>query len=680
MKRILIVLILSITCIVQVIGQDAQSFERLAYAGDAKAQYNLAICYFVGRGVKKDTRKAISWLKKSAEKNFAMAQYDLAMCYEKGRGVKQNLFTARDYYLTAAENGNVYAQLKMGDWYRRGYTVDEDLGQAVTWYSRAEQQGSKEARNILNSSELRNIYVSTKEPPSLEIVANSLKFNDDSGRNAIGANGNYSISFDLKNTGIGDGYNCKVNVVTTGMAEDIHYQEQTIPVIKKDETRNIVVPITSGMNTKDGNVTFAIKVVEPAGFGTDDQYVSINTRSFEEPRIQLMDYTLTSTSGGNKIKKKQPFDLQVLLQNTNIGMGEDVKVDISIPHNVVLVEGTNHSSIGGLESGQTKSMVYSLIVNNDYTASTIPITFHLSEKYGKYAEDKTINLSFDQSFASSKLAVNETLQNRKEIQLASLTSDVDKDIPKNNTKSEQTFIVIIANENYNNVTDVPFAINDGIIFKEYCTQTLGIPETNVHIVNNATLNELNRQIGWIQNVLNVHNGDANAIFYYAGHGVPDEVTKSAFLLPVDGYGNDASSGYSIDKLYSNLGKVSAKSVLVLLDACFSGAKRDGGMLASARGVAIKAKMDTPRGNMIVLSAAQADETAYPYEAQHHGMFTYYILKKMQDTKGNVSFGELSDYVIDQVRKQSVITNGKLQTPNVSVSASMNDSWRNWKLR
>lgn len=144
-------------------------------------------------------------------------------------------------------------------------------------------------------------------------------------------------------------------------------------------------------------------------------------------------------------------------------------------------------------------------------------------------------------------------------------------------------------------------------------------------------------------------------------------------------GNDVSTGYSLDKLYDDLSSKPAKSVVVFLDACFSGAKRDGGMLASARGVAIKAKQNAPKGNMVVLSASQGDETAYPYKGKGHGMFTYYLLKKLQETKGDVSLGELSDYVTSEVKKQSIVVNGKMQTPLVSPSSSATD-WRNWKLR
>jgi uncharacterized caspase-like protein len=180
--------------------------------------------------------------------------------------------------------------------------------------------------------------------------------------------------------------------------------------------------------------------------------------------------------------------------------------------------------------------------------------------------------------------------------------------------------------------------------------------------------------------MEAYQGTASVIFYYAGHGIPDESSRAAYLLPVDGYGNDVSTGYSLEEVYAELGLNPAKSVVVLLDACFSGASRDGAMLASARGVAIKAKQNAPKGNMVVMSAAQGDETAYPYKEKEHGMFTYYLLKKLQESQGDVTFGELADYVTSEVKKQSIIINGKMQTPVVSASAALSDSWKTMKLK
>lgn len=126
--------------------------------------------------------------------------------------------------------------------------------------------------------------------------------------------------------------------------------------------------------------------------------------------------------------------------------------------------------------------------------------------------------------------------------------------------------------------------------------------------------------------------------------------------------------------------MSAQQTLVFLDACFSGAKREGGMMNEARGVTIKAKPADPEGNLVVFSAAQGDETAYPYKANQHGMFTYYLLKKIQEKKGNVTLGELSDDVIRDVKRHSFEENNKKQTPTVTPSPAIKDKWRDMKLK
>jgi len=275
-------------------------------------------------------------------------------------------------------------------------------------------------------------------------------------------------------------------------------------------------------------------------------------------------------------------------------------------------------------------------------------------------------------------------QGRQDISTVSYSvgnlSDVAANIPVTGAKNDKAFAVIIANEKYRRESQVVFAKNDGEIFKKYCIQTLGLPDKNVHIVTDATLNDIRGEINWLSKVADAFEGDANIIFYYAGHGIPDESSRSAYLLPVDGYGSDVTTAYQLDDLYSKLGGLSAKSVIVFLDACFSGAQRSGEMLASARGVRIVSKSGTPTGNMVVLSAAQGDETAYPYLEKGHGMFTYFLLKKMQETKGDVTLGELSDYVTTNVRQQSIVVNQKSQTPTVTPSASLSDKWRGMKLR
>ena len=259
-------------------------------------------------------------------------------------------------------------------------------------------------------------------------------------------------------------------------------------------------------------------------------------------------------------------------------------------------------------------------------------------------------------------------------------ADVDVNLPITNTSNENTFAVIIANDHYQDVAAVPYAGNDGTIFAEYCKQSLGLPATNIHLVKDATLNNMKREINWLKQVSDAYKGTAKIIVYYAGHGIPNEATKDAYLLPVDGFGTDITTGYSLQALYTTLGELQAKSIMVFLDACFSGSMRDGRMMASARGIAIKAKNSTPKGNMVVFSAASGDETAYPYKEKQHGLFTYYILKKLQSSKGNITLGDLQSYVRDGVAKRSIVVNGKSQTPTIAPSANIGEDWKSWTLR
>lgn len=260
------------------------------------------------------------------------------------------------------------------------------------------------------------------------------------------------------------------------------------------------------------------------------------------------------------------------------------------------------------------------------------------------------------------------------------SSDVDINIPEVKTTNDRTFAVIIANENYSMVSKVPMARNDGETFALYCEKTLGMPKSNIRFYPDASYGVMLRAMRDIKDISNVYGGQIKVLFYYAGHGIPNEATKDAFLLPIDADGRQTEGCYSLNKLYTELGGLNANYVVVFLDACFSGAQRDGGMLASARGVALKAKKEDPQGNMVVFSAASGNETAYPYKDKGHGLFTYFLLKKLQQTKGDVTLEELGEYVMENVKQQSVVVNRKVQTPTVSPSFTLRDSWKDLKLK
>ena len=264
--------------------------------------------------------------------------------------------------------------------------------------------------------------------------------------------------------------------------------------------------------------------------------------------------------------------------------------------------------------------------------------------------------------------------------LNTVDHSVDQEIPTVVSGNTRSFAVIIGNEKYTQVAKVLYANNDARIFAEYCKKTLGLPTQNVRLYENATFGIILSAVNDIKKISEAYQGNVNVIFYYAGHGVPNETTKDAYLLPADADGRQTEACYPVSRLYKELGEMGAKNVVVFMDACFSGAQRGEGMLASARGVALKAKAEAPQGNMVVFTAATGDETAYPYNEKGHGMFTYFLLKKLQETKGDCTLGELGEYIQQNVRQQSVVINRKSQTPTITPSANIGDSWKTLKLK
>lgn len=532
-----------------------------------------------------------------------------------------------------------------------------------------------------NVSAPMDFYIEKEVVPAvLNIVPGTLQFVDQDNNNVIDANEKCQIRFQIVNSGRGDGYGCVARTTFTGNTQGIAISDVRLPVIPAGSKQWVNIPIAANAFTQTGEIALNIIVDEPNGFATERIESVIGTHKLKTPFVNVVSYKVLGPASGT-LERRKPFNLQVIVQNTDQGEAQNVKVCITIPNNVNRIGGeTEYVTIASLKAGESRTLEYELIANQE-AAEKMDIQIAISEKQGKYAEGASIPLKFGQHIGGS-IAMNVQRQDHEvEIKRASLVSVVDENIPVTNQKSSKTFAVIIANENYQSVAPVPFALNDGNIFREYCLKTLGIPEKQIKYIPNATGNQIKQQVGWLQTICDVFGEDAQIIFYYSGHGIPDESNRTAYLLPVDGIGTDITTGYKLDDLYAALGNIPSKNVTVFMDACFSGSTRNDGkeMLVAARGVAIKARSGMPQGNMVVFSAAQSDETAYPDYEEKHGMFTYYLLKKLQETEGNVTLQELGEYIIDNVRKKSAV-NGKLQTPCVTPSASLDASWREWKLK
>jgi TPR repeat protein len=223
--------------------------------------------------------------------------------------------------------------------------------------------------------------------------------------------------------------------------------------------------------------------------------------------------------------------------------------------------------------------------------------------------------------------------------------------------------VVIGNANYKKQgTDIPNvtpAYADAAGIKRYFTQALGVREGNIIYLKDATGSQLTGVFGnrgnhkgklfnWVKpNVSNVY-------VYYAGHGAPAGSDGSAFMVPSDVSAETIElTGYPLITLYKNLGKIPAKSITVILEACFSGVSQGGTVISNASPVYLKAKTPKIPPNVTVVSAGGANQMASWEKNKSHSLFTKYFLKGMSgeadaapygNNDGTVNYSELGMYL------------------------------------
>lgn len=257
-------------------------------------------------------------------------------------------------------------------------------------------------------------------------------------------------------------------------------------------------------------------------------------------------------------------------------------------------------------------------------------------------------------------------------------SDVDLDIPTSERTREETYAVIIANENYQNEAKLAYAYNDGQSMYDYLIEGLGVPAEQVHFRSDATLNELRYEVNWLREAAAQKGEKARVIFYYAGHSLADSRTRASHLLPIDGRASSSASAYQLSELYKNLGGLPAEQVLILLDTSLGGARRPVNDPKLNR-TPLYPRGETLSGNTVVMAATTGTEQAQAYTEKQHGLFTYYLLKKLQESEGELNFGQLADQVVSNVRRQAPVLGKRAQTPTVTTSSKAYSKWRSMAL-
>ena len=136
----------------------AEWMQKSAEGGHAGSQSMMAWFYYKGTGVPRDYNKAFEWAQTSMEKGDANAAALLARLYRMGRGVSKDYSKALELFNKADGAGNIYAPAHIAYMYKTGQGVTRDYRQALDWYSKAGEKG-----NVNGWIHLANLYATCKD-------------------------------------------------------------------------------------------------------------------------------------------------------------------------------------------------------------------------------------------------------------------------------------------------------------------------------------------------------------------------------------------------------------------------------------------------------------------------------------------------------------------------------------
>jgi N-acetylneuraminic acid mutarotase len=253
-----------------------------------------------------------------------------------------------------------------------------------------------------------------------------------------------------------------------------------------------------------------------------------------------------------------------------------------------------------------------------------------------------------------------------------LESDVDDVEGRHVRPHPDDFAIVIGLDAYRSLPPADYGERDAAAMRSYFTNVLGVPEENVVFLTGekATRTDIAKYVEeWLPRNVTEHS---RVYFYYSGHGAPDPVKGTAYLVPWDGDPEFLeTSAYPLARLYEKLEGLKAREAVVMLDSCFSGA---GGRSVIAKGVRpLVTVIDEPiakTSKLSILTASKGDEIAGGLDNESHGLFTYYLLKglKGEGDSRHLYLSDLHNYIQKNVQRAAHRQNRE-QTPQLQGSSA-----------
>ncbi len=548
-------------------------------------------------------------------------------------------------------------------------------------------------------------------PPELYV---DIDFIDDNNNKILEANESGTIQMIIKNRG-GNADKVKIDL---SLDKDAQWMTFTTPFnniitsIPSDSEKKIDISFKANKYVPTDSIKMRMKISEPLGYDIKAEMV-LTTFELQKPLIKLQGVSIIDAGRGlramdgnpdGKLQRGEIVNAIVTIQNVGQNIAENVSYSISSRDPNVKIYGEEgvlseiKGKLNNMEVGEIAEIAVRISPNNNYNGNSkyLPLYITVNESLGEMGlVSENIPIPIDQApekVKSVKVEPNvEKLMAMKKTQIVSSSDRISSKIkirdisvaPLGEPLHKNAIAIVLgAEKNGYDIAPAPYAARDAEIMAKYFKNTLGIQDVRVYTNENLTkakLSDIFDANGELERA--VSPGVTDVFVFYSGHGMPDESSEEGmdvYLLPYDGRKDMLKERcYSINKMYSCLNDLKAKSVTVILDACFSGSSRQSGNYAgvsigNTKGVSIEIEDLGVRPwetnpNFRLITSSSGEQTSLGFDQSQSGLFTYYLAIGMQgeadaNNDGSITYEELFQYIKSNVSSTArQIRNGD-QTP------------------
>lgn len=365
-----------------------------------------------------------------------------------------------------------------------------------------------------------------------------------------------------------------------------------------------------------------------------------------DPQLRLEEVRVDDQSGDGRLSPREIAEVSVTLRQDDPARATGLGVELALGRDLFAVAGTpSRFELGTLEPGAVARLRFSV-----YTlarADSASVTLVVGDRSGR-RQRITVPLRLERAaFAGAPSGV--------------ARSDIDTDPPVPGPVNGGALAVVFGIDRYRSLPAARYAARDALAVRRHLVTLFGVPDDGDHLFlradADATGAEFRKAFGPTGWLARRATPQSDIVVFYAGHGAPG-ADGQPMLLPWDADVNyPAETGIPLSEVHASLARIPARTITLILDACFTGVTRDGNALVpGSRPIVLSVEHPALlREGMTLLAAGQGAQAANDFPAQRHGLFSYWLLRGLRgdaDTDGDrrITIGELETLVVREVSR------------------------------